>query len=154
DEARRTKAEAEAAVAQAESALTAATALADRAVVKARFAGVVAKRWHNAGDFVEAAASDTVLRVIDPQALQIAASVPVADIPRVVPGRGGFVIGPSGEGEPVTVLTKPPQVEPTPTMADVRLVFTKPTQLTAGTAVQVVIVTETHAKAVIIPAAA
>ena len=104
DEARRAQAEAQAAVSQAETAVTAAIALADRAVVRATFAGVIAKRWHNAGDFVEASASDPVLRVIDTARLQLAASVPVADIPRIVPGRTGFVIGPSGEGEPIRVL--------------------------------------------------
>jgi RND family efflux transporter MFP subunit len=154
DEARKAKAAADTALAQARSAVTAATALAERAVVKATFAGVVAKRWHNAGDFVEAAASDPVLRVIDPHALQITASIPVADIPRVVPGRPGFVIGPSGEGEPVRVLTRPPQVEPATTMAEVRLVFAKATHLTAGTAVQIVIVAESHEQAIVVPAAA
>jgi RND family efflux transporter MFP subunit len=154
DDAKRAGAEAEAALAQAESGVTAAQSLAERTVVHATFAGVVAKRWHNAGDFVEAAASDPVLRVIDPSKLQIAASVPVAEIPRVVPGRTGFVIGPSGEGEPIRVLTRPPQVEPTTTMAEVRVVFAKPTHLSAGTAVQIVIVAETHEKAIVIPAAA
>jgi RND family efflux transporter MFP subunit len=154
EEARKVKAEADTALAQARTAVTAAQALADRAVVRAWFAGVVAKRWHNAGDFVEASATDPVLRVIDPRALQISASVPVGVIPRIVPGHTGFVIGPSGEGEPIRVLTKPPQVEPTTTLADVRLVFTKATQLTAGTAVQVVIVTESHDHAIIVPAAA
>ena len=44
------------------------------------FAGVVAKRFHNPGDFVEAAASDPVLRVINPSQLQVVATVPVADL--------------------------------------------------------------------------
>lgn len=154
EDAKRAAAEAEAALAQAESGVTAATALEARAVVRATFAGVVAKRWHNAGDFVEAAASDPVLRIVNPNALLIIASVPVADLPRVEPGHTGFMIGPSGEGEPVRVLTKPPQVEPTTTMAEVRLAFSKPTKLTAGTAVQVLIAAETHEAAIIIPAAA
>jgi RND family efflux transporter MFP subunit len=152
--ARRARDEAAAALSQAESAVAAVTALLERVTVRATFAGVIAKRWHSAGDLVEASASDPVLRVIDPHALQIAASVPVADISRVGPGHTGFVIGPSGEGEPVRVLTKPPQVDAATTMADVRLVFTKPTRLMPGTPVQVVLMAETHEKAVIIPAAA
>jgi cobalt-zinc-cadmium efflux system membrane fusion protein len=154
EDAKRAVADAEAALAQAESGVTAATALEARTVVRARFAGVVAKRWHNAGDFVEASASDPVLRIIDPHALLITASVPVAELPRIEAGHTGFVIGPSGEGEPVRVLSKPPQIDPTTTMAEVRLVFAKPTKLTAGTAVQILIVAETHAATVVIPAAA
>jgi len=154
EEARRAVAEATASLAQAESAVTAANALIERMVVRAKFAGVVAKRFHNPGDFVEASASDPVLRVIDPHALQISVAVAVADIGSVVPGHTGFAIGPSGEGEPVKILTRPAQVDAATTMADVRLAFTKSTKLTAGTAVQVVLTAESHENAVIIPAAA
>src|SRR6185295_7508331 len=154
EEARRAVDEATAALAQAQSAVAAATALAERATVRAKFAGVIAKRWHSPADIVEASAGDPVLRVIDPHALPIAASIPVADIARVGPGHEGFAIGPSGEGEPIRVLTKPPQVDAATTMADVRIVFTKPTKLMPGTAVQVVLIAEKHEKAIIIPAAA
>jgi len=122
--------------------------------VRAKFAGVIAKRWHSPGDLVEASTGDPVLRVIDPHALQISASLPVADVARVGPGHTGFVIGPSGEGEPVRVLAKPPQVDITTNLADVRLVFAKATHLMPGTPVQVVLIAEAHEKAVIIPAAA
>jgi multidrug efflux pump subunit AcrA (membrane-fusion protein) len=66
EEAQRDQADAEGALARAESEAGAANALAGRTVVTARFPGVVAKRWHNPGDMVEAAASDPILRVIDP----------------------------------------------------------------------------------------
>src|SRR5262245_22408683 len=85
EEARRARDEAAAALAQAESAVAAATALVERTTVRAKFGGVIAKRWHSPGDLVEASTGDPVLRVIDPHALQIAASVPVADITRVGP---------------------------------------------------------------------
>jgi hypothetical protein len=52
DEARREQLDAEANLAQAESALTAAQSLSARATVRANFAGVVSKRWHNVGDQV------------------------------------------------------------------------------------------------------
>jgi len=154
EDAKNAQAQAQAALTQAESAVTAAAALAERAVIRAKFAGVVVKRWHSAGDQVDASASDPVLRVINPEALQILASVPVANIARVAPGHTGFAIGPSGEGEPIKVLTKPPQVDAATTLADVRLTFDKPTHLTPGTMVQVVLVAESHDNAVIIPAAA
>lgn len=154
EEAKRAVDEATAALAQAESAVTAANELAARAVVRARFPGVVAKRWHSPGDMVEGAASDPVLRVIDPRALQIFASIPVSAVSKVAAGHSGFAIGPSGEGEPVKVLTAPPSVDATTSMAEVRLAFTKPTKITPGTAVQLVIIAEAHDNAVIVPAAA
>jgi len=148
------QAQAQAALAQAESGVTAASSLAERAIVRAKFAGVVVKRWHSAGDLVEPSASDPVLRVINPAALQILASVPVANVGHIVPGHTGFAMGPSGEGEPIKVLTKPPQVDAATTMADVRLTFDKPTRLTPGTIVQVVLIAESHDHVVIVPAAA
>src|SRR4051812_48497043 len=62
EEAKRAQAEAEADAEQARSALAAAGAMAGRTVVRAAFPGVIAKRYHNPGDFVEASASDPVLR--------------------------------------------------------------------------------------------
>ena len=109
---------------------------------------------NSAGDLVEPSASDPVLRVINPAALQIMASVPVANIARVAPGHTGFAIGPSGEGEPIKVLNKPPQIDAATTLGEVRLTFDKPTSLTPGTIVQVVLIAESHDNAVIIPASA
>lgn len=155
EEAQRDQADAEGALARAESGASAAGALAGRAVVTARFPGVIAKRWHDPGDMVEAAASDPILRVIDPARLQAVASVPASDLPRVVVGRRGRVVGPGGTAEQeVTVLTRPAQLDPTGSVGDVRLGFTGATLLTAGTPVQVSLVAESHANAVLIDAAA
>ena len=113
EEAQRDQADAEGALARAESEAGAASALAGRMVVTARFPGVVAKRWHNPGDMVEAAASDPILRVIDPSKLQAVASVPASDLPRVVVGRPGHVVGPGGTAQQeATVLTRPAQLDP------------------------------------------
>ena len=155
EEAQRDQADAEGALARAESEASAAGALAGRAVVTARFAGVIAKRWHNPGDMVEAAASDPILRVIDPAKLQAVASVPASDVPRVIVGRPGHVVGPGGTVEEnVTVLTRPGQLDQTGSVGEVRLAFTGPTRLTAGTPVQISIVAESHPKAVLIETAA
>jgi cobalt-zinc-cadmium efflux system membrane fusion protein len=155
EEAQREQLDAEATLTQAQSALEAATALADRAVVRARFAGVVAKRWHNAGDFVEATVADPVLRVINPSRLQVLAAVPVADLPRVQPGHTARVIGPSGgDGDAAVVAARSAQVDPASATGDVRLSFARPTTLTTGTTVQVVIVAEERKAAVVVPAAA
>jgi RND family efflux transporter MFP subunit len=155
EEAKRTQAEADAELAQARSAVDAATSLADRAVVRATFSGVVAKRWHNPGDIVEAAASDPILRIVNPEKLQIVAAVPSADLPRVVPGHDAdvHVVGREA-AEPAKVLMRPAQVDPVSGTADVRLAFAKPTSLPVGTAVQVDIVGEVQPKALVVPAAA
>jgi cobalt-zinc-cadmium efflux system membrane fusion protein len=155
EEARRDWREAEAALLRAESEVGAASALASRAVVTARFAGVVAKRYHNPGDLVEAAASDPILRVIDPRSLQVIASVPAADVPRVVVGHDGEVFGPGATTpETVTVVARPAQLDPTGSVGNVRLGFKLGTRLTSGTPVRVSIVAEEHAKAIVIPSAA
>jgi multidrug efflux pump subunit AcrA (membrane-fusion protein) len=57
-------------------------------------------------------------------------------------------------GLPVTVLTRPAQVDPASATADVRLGFTKRTSLAAGTMVQVRLITGSHPKALVIPTAA
>lgn len=155
EEAERDQADAEGALARAESDASAAAALATRAVVTARFPGVVAKRWHNPGDMVEAAASDPILKVIDPARLQVVANVPASELPRITVGKSGHVVGPGGTAEQdVTVLTRPAQLDPTGSVAEVRLAFKGPTRLTAGTPLQIMIVAETHAKAILVAAAA
>jgi RND family efflux transporter MFP subunit len=155
EEARRTQAEAETELEQARSAVDAAAALADRTVVKALFSGVVAKRWHNPGDIVEAAASDPILRVINPALLQVVAAVPVNALSRVVPGHEATVFeAGNDEGQAARVLMRPAQIDPASAAADVRLGFVRPTRLAAGTAVTVEIIGEQHPNALVVPAAA
>jgi RND family efflux transporter MFP subunit len=155
EDARRQQAEAEADLDQAKSALDAAVALSDRGVVRARFPGVVSKRFHNPGDLVDASGSDPVLKVINPAQLQVVAAVPAAAVPQVTIGHDAQVTVP-GSDAPLAarVLTRPSQVDPGNATADVRLAFTAPTRLAAGMLVQVAIVGEEHPNAVIIPAAA
>jgi RND family efflux transporter MFP subunit len=155
EDARRQQSEAEADLEQAKSAVDAAVALSERGLVRARFAGVVSKRFHNPGDLVDASASDPVLKVINPAQLQVVAAVPVAAVPLVTIGHAAQVTAP-GSDTPLAakVLTRPSQVDPGNATADVRLAFATPTRLAAGTVVQVSIVGEEHSKAVIIPAAA
>jgi len=155
EDAKRAQAEAEADLEQAKSSVDAAVALSDRAVVRARFSGVVVKRFHNPGDLVDPSTSDPVLRVINPTALQAIANVHVVDLARVVIGHAATVFGPGDEtGEAAKVLTRPAQVDPASATADVRLAFVHPTQLASGTAIRVEIVGEERPSALVIPAAA
>ncbi len=86
EDADRDLAEAEAVLAEAQAALAAADSVAARAVVRAPFAGVVARRLHNPGDVVEAAATDPVLRLVDPRRIEVVANVSLGDVMRVVLG--------------------------------------------------------------------
>lgn len=147
--------EAEAALQQASSASTAANALAERATVRARFDGVVSKRWHNPGDLVDGAQSDPILRVVDPAHLQAVAAVPLADLARVAVGQPATVTGPAGgQGDPATVFSKPAQVEAGSATADVRLTFHGVTHLPVGAAVKVDITAEQKPNVLTVAAAA
>jgi RND family efflux transporter MFP subunit len=123
----------------------------------AAFSGVVAKRFHNPGDLVEAAASDPVLRVIDPRRLEVVASVPLSDSPRIVLGaRGWLKAGVTGLPDlALKVVSRPAQVEQGTASIPVRLAFAGgATNLAAGTPVQIDIDAEKHNNVVLIPAVA
>jgi RND family efflux transporter MFP subunit len=157
EDADRTVADAEAAVGQAEASRAAAVTAAARATVRATFAGVIAKRFHNPGDLVEPTASDPVLRVIDPRRLEVLASIPLSDSPRMVLGaRGWLKAGVKGVPDlALRVISRPAQVEPGTASIPVRLAFVGgATNLSAGTPVQVDIDAEQHTNVVIIPATA
>jgi len=155
EDATRQSAEAEGDLEQAQSAVAAASALAARAVVRAPFGGVIAQRFHNPGDLVEAAASDPVVRLIDPSRLQVVAAVPAAELSRIAVGHAADVRVPAADNrEAAKVLARAPQVDPAAGTGHVRLGFIKPTSLTAGMSVQVEIVAEERPRAVTIPAAA
>ena len=149
--------EAEAAVRQTSGTQAAAADLAGQAVVHARFDGLVAHRSHNPGDIVEAAASDPVLRVVDPSRMQVTASVPVAELTSIAVGQPAKVLVPGADEdsvEPARVISRPASVDVATGTAVVRLSLGSGTRLTAGTPVHVEIETEEHEDVVIVPAAA
>jgi cobalt-zinc-cadmium efflux system membrane fusion protein len=147
--------ESQAALAQAQSASGAANTLAERLAVRASFPGVVAKRWHNPGDLVEPGPSDPILRVIDPEHLEIAAAVPVGALARIAVGAPARVMDPGG-GEPIaaSVISRPAAVDTGSVTAPVRLRPVSARQLTAGMPVEVEILGAEHAGVVLVPPAA
>jgi RND family efflux transporter MFP subunit len=152
EDAKRDLAEAQAAFAQAESGSEAAAVLAARSIVRARFAGVIAKRGHNPGDMVEATSADLILRVVDPSKLQVVAAVPIPDLTRVQVGKPVRVLVPGAdEPEAGKVLTRPAAVDPSGVSADVRISFNEMTKLAVGTPVRVEIVAEQRANALGVP---
>ena len=152
EESDREHAEAEAGLGEARGTLAAAEMSASRSTVRATFDGIVARRAHNPGDFVEAAASDVILRVIDPRRLEVSASIPLADISRVTIGASGRLAGaPGDEGIALKVVSRPAAVQPDTAAAPVRLAFGSPVTFAAGTPVQVDIDAEQHTNVVIVP---
>jgi multidrug efflux pump subunit AcrA (membrane-fusion protein) len=91
EDAQREAADAEAVLANSEAARTAARQVASRTTVVAPFAGVIARRFHNPGDSVDAAAADPVLRVVDPARAEVAVAVPAGAANRIRPGQAARI---------------------------------------------------------------
>jgi len=130
----------------------AAVDLAARATPVAPFSGIVAERWHNPGDVIDA--NEHVLRVIDLRRLQVTAAVPVADALRVVVGHAARVTVPGGEGREIAgkVAGTAATVDPATGTAAIRVSVSG--ALPVGTPVEIAIVAEERPNALIVPAAA
>jgi cobalt-zinc-cadmium efflux system membrane fusion protein len=152
DRADRDLADAQAAVARAQAALGAAEAAAARAIVRAPFAGIVANRFKNPGDV--ASTTDTVLRLVDPRRMEVTATVPSADAPRVVPGASARLMSGGGVIVRLTVVGRAGNIEARAGTAPVRLTFVESSSVPADTAVEVDIDAEERVGAVFVPAEA
>lgn len=135
----RALADAQAAVEKWQAAEAAAEAAAGRAIVRAPFEGVVAERFHQPGDLVRGLAADPVLRVVDPDRLEVRASIAPADASRVLPGASARMTSPV-DGR-VVRLTVTPRASAAFPHADgslpVRLEFAEPHQVPVNTSVDV-----------------
>jgi len=152
EEATREVADAEADLVTAQAAKSAAQTVANRSQVRARFDGVVAHRSHNAGDIVEAASSDPVLRVVDPRRLEVVASVPVSDAAAIKPGAAARIVG--SDGPALKVAGRPIAVQAGTVTVAIRLTFAGVAPYPVGAPVEVEIDRETHKDVVLVPASA
>jgi membrane fusion protein, multidrug efflux system len=153
--AKRTVSDAEVELSRANQRLEIANSAADRGVIKARFPGVVAKRYHNEGDLVNAAVSDPVIRVIDPARVQVALPVSITQLVLVQPGQQATVVSAvSPAGVPATVVTKASINDPLATAGEVRLSFASPTTLALDTPVQAEILLDQRTNVVSVALAA
>jgi RND family efflux transporter MFP subunit len=144
-------ADAQAALAQAEAGRAAAETVASRATVRAPFGGVIARRSHNPGDFVEPASSDSVLRIVDPRRLEVTASIPIADLARVRLGAAARFVGAAAASRAgLTVASRPAVVDAATAAAPVRLAFKGATTLALGTPVEIDVEAEEHVDVVLI----
>jgi RND family efflux transporter MFP subunit len=152
EDARKELLDAEAAVRESGQTHAAALDLAARATPVAPFSGVVAERWHNPGDVIDA--NEHVLRLVDLGRLQATAAVPVADATRVVAGHSARVTVPGGEGREIAgkVVGTAATVDPATGAAAIRVAVSG--ALPVGTPVEIAIVAEQRPNALIVPAAA
>jgi membrane fusion protein (multidrug efflux system) len=140
-------------LARARQQLDAAREMADRAVVRARFSGVVASLFRREGDLVNGTAMDPVLRVVDPSNLEVAMKVAAADLPRIQTGQPATIVSVLG-AEPATVLSPPVGGDPNAATQDVRVAFVAPTALPMDTAVQVEVLVAERAGVAAVPSEA
>ena len=157
--ARATRLAAEANVTQVKVRFDAAKAQENGAVIRARFPGIVIKRWHGPGEMVAGGEADPILRVIDPARLQVAIQVPRAQADRVNQGQPATIQTGTGT-EPAIVSMKGVVASEAATTVDVRLNLaappTTPTTATMPLAldslVQVEIVLEELQNVILVPA--
>jgi HlyD family secretion protein len=152
EDARKELLDGESAVRESGQTRAAAAILAARATPIAPFSGLVAERWHNPGDVIDA--NEHVLRVVDPRRLQVTAAVPVADAPRVIVGHAARVTIPGSEAAELSgrVTGAPAAVDPVTGTAAVRVAIVG--TLPVGTPVELAIVAEERTNALLVPAAA
>ncbi len=130
DAARSALGDAETSVAMTRSTLASLLAAEERATVRARFSGVVLKRWHYAGDLVTGGGSDPVLRIVDPSRVQVTVDVPIEDAGRLVTGQRAVVIPLGAVPLVATVQVIVPATSASTTMATVILALSAPAPLT------------------------
>jgi membrane fusion protein, multidrug efflux system len=126
---------------------------ADRATVRARFPGIVAKVFHHEGDLVNPSPLDPVLRVIDPTHLEVSLSVPMQEAAQVQPGMPATIVSANG-AEPGAVLLRSPADDPHATTETLRLSFAQPTTLPVESPVQAEILIAERKDVVTLPSAA
>jgi multidrug efflux system membrane fusion protein len=150
-----------AAVVDAQSALTTAQGAFDRAnaavaraKVTARFAGTIVKVMHHEGDFVSAAESDPILRLVDQTRLQVAVRLSIAELQRISAGQPATVGLPGSPGEPATVALVPRPANGSETSVEIRLNFAQPTTIPPDTNVEAEIVLDVRENAIVVPRAA
>jgi RND family efflux transporter MFP subunit len=147
---------AQTAVDQLQAQTTAATALNDRAVVRAPFAGLVTHVFKSVGDVVDPTTNAAVLQLVDPTRVQVAVLVSPSQELRLAPGQAATVaVTGSMETQPATVIVAPPVAGPegAPTI-EVRLALTGPAPPPLGTAVTAEVVVDRRDRVVVLPESA
>jgi RND family efflux transporter MFP subunit len=157
DAARRELQDAESAQRAAEAAEEATSLAASRLVIRARFAGVVAQRWHAAGDLVMGSGDDPVLRVVDPSKVEMTGSVPSDQLSLFSPGADATVFNPSdGQTLAGRVVARPSPGERDGGLSQVRIALPAnlPSALPLGSPIQAEIQGDSGQPLLVVPSAA
>jgi RND family efflux transporter MFP subunit len=153
DSAKAEIASAELGVARAKELLEAARTAGDRATIKARFSGVVAKRFHVEGDLVNASTGDPVLRVVDPSRAQVAMNVSLQDLVQLQRGQPATIVSAQG-AEVGTIAIRPTPTDSRAATQEIRIAFANPTSLPLDSTVQVEILLSERPGVISVPSAA
>ncbi len=145
---------AQAALTQARASIAAVEATADRAVVKARFAGIVAQIWHQPGDAVAPGPSDPVLRVIDPTRVQVAATVTLLQLQRIEPGQEALLQFADSPDPLTAAVVLRPLPQPDAASAEIRISLPGATPPPLDTIVQATVVLDERQHALLVPESA
>jgi RND family efflux transporter MFP subunit len=151
DAARAELIDAQAAHSRATGELNAVKARQSATEVRAKFAGVVTRRWHTVGDQVVPAETDPVIRVVDDTRLQVVAPLEKSDIVRLKPGRPATIAAPGLPPEAGTIASLPAMIEAGTRLADVRFSFAGPTTLKRDAVVDVDVNIEERPDVLIVP---
>jgi RND family efflux transporter MFP subunit len=130
------------------------TGAASRTMVRALFDGVIQQRLMTVGEM--ALPASVILIVIDPQRLEVAASMPFSDAERIAIGNAARTAPLPDGTAPMSlrVVARPESVTDRDAPVIVRLAFDTPPALPVGTAVQVAIDGEMREGVVLVPLAA
>lgn len=151
DAADRELSEAQSSVDRATIQYNAAETAAARAVISAPFAGVVAARLHDPGDLVQPAATDPILRIVDPARVEIVASVAASDAARVLPGASARMTDPrDGSSLRLSVASRSVMPAAAAGMTPVRLLPLEPLTIPVDTSVPIEIDAEERSDVVFV----
>lgn len=156
ESAKQTVATAQTSVDQLQAQTNAATALNDRAIVRAPFAGIVTHVFKNVGDVVDPTTNAAVLQLVDPTRVQVAVLVSPSQELRLAPGQAATVaVTGSMETQPATVIVAPPVAGPEgASTIEVRLALTGPAPPPLTTPVTAEIVVDRRDRIVVLPESA
>jgi multidrug efflux system membrane fusion protein len=153
ESARSALSQAETAVNQARAKLDSAKALEGSTVVRAKFPGVIVKKFHSQGELVAGGENDPIMRVVDPTKIQVALQVPIDQAERIQQGQAATVQADIAT-EMATVAMKSAPAGAAAATVEVRLAFTAATTIALDAIVQAEIVVEERPNVLLVPGGA